>query len=99
MASPSLVDGPEAGGRTATWRRVVTGPRRRLILPETFILVQFLPERFPPNARVFRAEVSAEAVGGWSWGRLRAALRTRLVRVEVVLCKVGERFCKPAEVG
>lgn len=70
-----------------------------LLIPAPAVLLQFLPSSRVPSVRVFRAEVGTEAVGGGSQGRLCTALKGWPVGVQILLCKVGVHFCKPAEVG
>lgn len=79
------------------WHRHWDG--RGLVSPEPSVLVQFLMKRLLPSVRAFRAEVNAEAVGGWSWRGLAGAVRARLAGVQVLLCKVGGRLCQPVEVS
>lgn len=74
-------------------------PGSSLVSPAPSVLVQFLPHRLPPSIRVLGAEVGTEAVGGESGRHLCTALERRLVGVQILLCKVGVRFCKPAKVG
>lgn len=74
-------------------------PGSSLVSPVPSVLVQFLPHRLPPSIRVLGAEVSTEAIGGESGRRLCTALERRLVGVQILLRKVGVRFCKPAEVS
>lgn len=82
----------------ATRGRVVT-TGSGLLIPAPAVLVQFLPSSCVPSVRVFRAEVGTEAIGGGSQGCLCTALKGRPVEVQILLCKVGIHFCKPAEVG
>ena len=55
--------------------------------------------RLLPSIQVLWAEVSTEAVGGRSRGRLCTALKRRLVGVQILLCEVWVHFCKAVEVG
>ena len=83
----------------APWRWVAARPQGGCVSPAPPVLVQFLTKRFPSNVRVFRAEVGTEAVGGRGRRRLCAGVRVCLLGVQILLCEVGERFCKPAEVS
>lgn len=70
-----------------------------LLMPAFPVLVQFLLSSRAPSFCVLRAEVGTEAIRGGRGGRLRTALERRPVGVQILLCKVGVHFCKPAEVS